>query len=209
MNKTKQQLKRKIGITTIIAFLGLLIFSVFITPSVLSKGKENTPSQFDAKVEKDYEVNFHSGWKNSSDSLLQATIEGKGESASEEGEAVLVIKNLKSKVTTIYQLKDNELGQYTPKHIEWIDGNRLFVIIGYSYGTVTTGGKLYELNTKNNAVTPVIENLSENEEIMSVKVNKDGTFTYKKHIYDSDNYDYSESHIEEKRSPIPLARSSR
>ncbi|WP_177184398.1 DUF4652 domain-containing protein [Psychrobacillus sp. OK032] len=207
MNETKQQLKRKIGITTIIAFLGLLIFSIFITPSVL--GKDNTPDQFNAKIEKEYEVNFHSGWKKSSNSLQQATIDGKGEFASEEGEAVLVIENLKSNVTTIYRLKDNDLGQYTPKYIEWIDGNRLFVIIGYSYGTVTTGGKLYELNIKENALTPVIEGLPENEEIMSVKVNKNGTFTYKKHIYDSDNYDYSESHIEERRMPIPLTRSYR
>lgn len=206
MIKNKQQLKRKIVNKTILAFFSLLAISIFITPSVFSKEKESTPSQFHAKVEKNYEANFHSEWKKSSKGLQRATIEGKGEATAEEGEAVLVIENLQTKKTTIYQLKNNELSQYTPKFIEWIDENRLFVIIGYAYGTVTTGGKLYELNIKNNSVTPVIENLLENEEIMAVKVNNDATLTYKKLVYDSDNYDYSESHIEERRIPLPNSK---
>ncbi|WP_185907812.1 DUF4652 domain-containing protein [Psychrobacillus soli] len=206
MNETTQLLKRKIRNKTILAFFSLLAISIFITPSVFSKEKENTPSQFQAKVEKNYEANFHSEWKKSLDGSQQATIEGKGESALEEGEAVIVIENIKSKKTTIYKLKNNELSQYTPKYIEWIDENRLFVIIGYAYGTVTTGGKLYELNIKDNSVTPVIEDLLENEEIMAVKVNKNDTFTYKKHVYDSDNYDYSESHVEEISIPLPKSK---
>ncbi|MFJ5769785.1 DUF4652 domain-containing protein [Psychrobacillus sp. NPDC093180] len=203
MNETMQQLKQKIRNITIIAFIGFLSFSIFFTPTVLGKGIENIPTQFDAKVEKNYEASFHSGWKKSSDGLQQAAIDGRGEFATEEGEAVLVIENIKTKATTIYQLKDNDLSQYTPKYIEWIDKNRLFVIIGYAYGSVTTGGKLYELNTKDNKLTPIIENLKENEEIISVKVNKNGTFNYKKHVYDSDNYEESESHIEDKRLPLP------
>lgn len=167
--------------------------------------KEKTPSHFDAKVETNYKANFHSGWKTSPRGIQQATIDGKGENASEEGEAVLVIKSLETNVPTIYKLKDNENGQYTPKVVEWIDENRVFVIIGYAYGMVTAGGNLYELNIKENIVTPVIENLTAREEIMSIKVNEDGTFTYQKHVYDNDNYNYDETHIEEGKLPIPIS----
>jgi len=76
-------------------------------------------------------------------------------------------------------------------------------IIGPAYGMVTTGGKLYELNIKDNVVMPVIENLGAREEIMSVKVNKDGTFTYEKHVYDTDQMEYDESHVEVGTLPIP------
>lgn len=203
MIKNKQQLKRKIVNKTILAFFSLLAISIFITPSVFSKEKENTPSQFHAKVVTNYEVSFHSKWKKSPKGLQQATIDGKGESVSEEGEAVLIIENFKTKKTTIYQLKNNDLSQYTPKYIEWIDENRLFVIVGYAYGTVTTGGKLYVLNIKDNIVTPVIDDLLDNEEIMTVIVHKNNTFTYKKHVYDSEHYDDKESHIEEVTIPIP------
>ena len=132
MNQIKRQLKRKTANTTIIAFISLFILNIFIMPSVLSKAEEKTPSQFDTRIETNYEATFHSGWKKSADGVLQATIEGKGEDVVEEGEAVLVIENLKTNVTTTYHLKDNELSQYTPKYIEWIDKNRLFVIIGYA-----------------------------------------------------------------------------
>lgn len=165
--------------------------------------EEKTPSHFDAKVETNYEADFHSGWKTSPGGLQQATIDGKGESASEEGEAVLVIENLETSESIIYKLKDNDLSQYTPKVVEWIDEKRLFVIVGFAYGMVTTGGKLYELNVQDNIVTPVIEDLTFREEIVSLIVNEDGTFTYQKRVYDNDNYSYNESHIEEGTLPIP------
>jgi hypothetical protein len=168
--------------------------------------EEKTPSHFDAKVETNYKANSHSGWKTSPDGSQQATIAGRGEYASEEGEAVLVIENLETSESTINKLKDNDQSQYTPKYVEWIDDKRLFVIVGFAHGTVTRGGKLYELTIKDNIVTPVIEDLSEREEIMSLKVNEDGTFTYQKHVYENDNYSYNESHIEEGTLPIPPAK---
>lgn len=171
-----------------------------------SEVEEKTPSQFEAKVETNYRAENHSGWKTSPDGSQQATINGKLEHASEEGEAVLVIENIKTKEATIYQLRDNDLSQYTPKVVEWIDDHRVFVIIGPSYGMVTRGGKLYELNLKDNVVTPVIEELTLREEIMSLKVNADGTFTYQKHVYNNDDYNYDETHIEEGTLPIPVAK---
>lgn len=180
-------------------------YEVFISTELVSI-KVKTPSQFDVKVELNYKAENHSGWKTSPNGSQQATINGKLEHASEEGEALLVIENMKTKETTIYQLRDNDLSQYTPKVVEWIDENRVFVIIGPSYGMVTRGGKLYELNLKDNRVTPVIEDLSVREEIMSLKVNADGTFTYQKHVYDTDDMNYDETHIEEGTLPIPAPK---
>lgn len=162
-----------------------------------------TPAHFDVKIENNFNPTFHSPWQPSPSGNQQATIEGKGEQAGEEGEGILVIENLETEQSTIFKLKDNEERQYTPKKVEWIDEDRMFVIIGYAHGMVTVGGKLYELNIKENIVTPVITDLSLKEEIMSVKVNPDGTFTYEKHVYDTDVMDQSESHVEEGTLPIP------
>jgi len=176
--------------------------SINPSPALVDK----TPSHFDTKVDLNYTATSHSGWKTSPNGLQKATIDGKGEKASEEGEAVLVVQNVVTNEETIFRLKNNENGQYTPKQLEWIDENRLLVIIGYAYGMVTTGGKLYELNVKDNVVTPVIEDLTEKEEITSIKVNKDGTFTYQKHVYETDNFSYEESHVEEGTMTIPAAK---
>ncbi|WP_322555609.1 DUF4652 domain-containing protein [Sporosarcina beigongshangi] len=164
-------------------------------------------SLFEIKVETHYDIgntDSHSGWKTSPDHLQQATIDGKGENAIEEGEALLVIENLETSEATIYKLKDNSVAQNTPKYVEWIDENRLFVIIGYAYGTVTKGGQLYEMNIKDNTIIPVFEDLTEKEEIMTIKANDNGTFTYQKHVYHDDNY--SEGHIEEGILPFPSAK---
>ena len=180
-------------------------YEVFITTEQMTVyfPPEQTPAHFKATIVKNYVADFHSGWQISPGNLKRATINGKGETAGEEGEAVLVIESLATNETTIYTLKDNYFGQFTPKKIEWIDENRLFVIIGAAYGMVTTGGKLYELNIQDNIITPVIEILAAREEIKSVKVNKDGTFTYQKNVYDNDNFDYNESHVVEGTLPIP------
>lgn len=183
-------------------------YEVFIATEQITaySPPEQTPSHFKATIVTNYVANFHSGWKISPDKSLRATINGKGETAGEEGEAVLVIENLATSETTIYALKDNYFGQFTPKKIEWIDENRLFVIIGASHGMVTVGGKLYEMNIKDNVVTPVIEDLGVREEIMSVKVNGDGTFTFEKHVYDTDQMKYNDSHVDEGKLPIPPAK---
>ncbi|WP_252503105.1 DUF4652 domain-containing protein [Sporosarcina sp. Marseille-Q4943] len=158
---------------------------------------------FEIKVGANYDIadaTSHSGWKTSPDGLQRATIDGKGEHAFEEGEALLVIENLKTNQSTIYRLKDNSDAQNTPKYVEWIDENRLFVIVGFAHGTVTKGGRLYEMNLEDNTVIPVFEDQAVNEEITSIKANADGTFTYEK--YDV----FSESYVEEGTLPFPPAK---
>lgn len=114
-----------------------------------------------------------------------------------EGLNRLVIEDLQTGQFTIYKYR-YEGEQNTPKDIEWIDENRLYVIIGFAYGTVTKGGSLYILNVEDHSITPVFENIFENdgrEEFMSIEANGDGTFTYKKHIYD--DAEFNVGHVEE------------
>ena len=159
------------------------------------KNENPTSYSFEVKEKKDFEPTFHSEWNASPDNSLKATLEGKGE-GSEEGEAVLVLNDSKTNISKLYKLKDNPNSQFTPKYIEWIDNKRIFVIIGMSYGMVTTGGDLYELNLETNTLQLTMNLDDPKEEMMSITNNKNGTFTYKKHIYTDDNF--NEGYEEEK-----------
>ncbi|MER2070422.1 MAG: DUF4652 domain-containing protein [Psychrobacillus sp.] len=68
---------------------------------------------------------------------------------------------------------------------------------------VTAGGKLYVLDIGKNEVKSIITDLTNKEEVMSIKVNNDDTFTYQLHVYDTDAMEGSESHVEEKTLPLP------
>ena len=163
-----------------------------------------TPETFEKTKVSNYTPSSHSPWVPSPYGTYRATIEGRGEQAGEEGIGALVIENMETKDSWIFKLVEEEpYGQYTPKEVAWIDESRLFVIIGYAYGTVTAGGKLYVLDIEKNEVKPIITDLTNKEEVMSVQVNNDGTYTYQLHVYDTDAMDGSESHIEEKTLPLP------
>ena len=118
-----------------------------------------------------------------------------------EGINQLIVENLKTGKFTIYKYR-YEYEQKTPKDIEWIDENRLYVIIGFAYGTVTMGGDLYILNVVDHSITPVFEANNSKEEIMSIKANGDGSFTYKKHIYEDE--ELSVGHVVEEIITPPI-----
>lgn len=176
---------------------------MYVTESEDGSGKV-TPEAFEKTIESSYIPSFHSPWVPSPNGTRRATIEGLGEQAGEEGIGTLVIENMETKDSLIFKLLEEEPHrQYTPKKVAWIDEDRLFIIIGYAYGTVTVGGKLYVLDIEKNEVKPIITDLTNREEVMSVKVNDDNTFTYQLHVYDTDAMEGSESHIEEKTLPLP------
>lgn len=166
-----------------------------------STPEQTTDIAFDKNEMITYDAKSHSGWKTSPLGKQQATIDGKLEHASEEGEAVLVIENSDEKKFTVFQLNNNPYGQYTPKYVEWIDEERVFVIVGLSYGTVTMGGNLYVLDIIENSVTPIFEDPTGREEIMSITANTNGTFDYEKHIYIDENF--SEGTVENGTLPFP------
>ena len=163
-----------------------------------------TPETFEKTKVSNYKPSFHSPWIPSPNGTYRATIEGRGEQAGEEGIGTLVIENMNAKDSFIFKLLEEEpYRQYTPKEVAWIDESRLFVIIGYAYGMVTAGGKLYVLDIERNEMKPIITDLTNKEEVMSIKVNNDDTFTYQLHVYDTDAMEVSESHVEENTLPLP------
>ncbi|NME05486.1 DUF4652 domain-containing protein [Psychrobacillus sp. BL-248-WT-3] len=128
-----------------------------------------TPETFEKTKVSNYKPSFHSPWIPSPNGTYRATIEGRGEQAGEEGIGTLVIENMNAKDSFIFKLLEEEpYRQYTPKEVAWIDESRLFVIIGYAYGMVTAGGKLYVLDIERNEMKPIITDLTNKEEVMSI-----------------------------------------
>ncbi|PLS19039.1 hypothetical protein CVD28_01140 [Bacillus sp. M6-12] len=173
-------------------------------PPTTQVEKKKTVDLFNVEENKEYEASFHSGWKASPSAKKQATIDGRGEGAVEEGQALLVVQDKEKGYSNLYSMKESSNGQSSPKYVEWIDENRLYVIIGFAYGTVSKGGELYELNLRDHSLTPVITGLKDNEEVVSIKQDKKGNFIYEKHIYDDENL--TVGHFEEGTLPISTTK---
>lgn len=140
-----------------------------------------------------YQPDFHTGWKDSPDKSKKATVDGRGEDSIEEGYGTLVIRNGESDRLITLASKENQL---TIKSAEWIDDDRLFLIVGMAYGTVSKGGQLYEVKLDDLSARKVFPDLSENEEITSILNNGNGTFAYGVHTYTDDNF--NEGYTEQK-----------
>ena len=145
------------------------------------------------KNTKSFKVEAHTGWEESPDKSKKATVDGRGEYSIEEGYGTLVIREGDS--DRLITLADKE-SQHTIKSAEWIDNDRLFIIVGMSYGTVSKGGQLYEVNLLDNSAKKVFPNLTEKEEITSILNNGNGTFAYSIHTYTDDNF--NEGYTEQK-----------
>ena len=145
----------------------------------------------EVKNTKSFKVDAHTGWEESPDSSKKATVDGRGEDSIEEGYGTLVIREGDN--DRLIVLADKE-SQHTIKSAEWIDNDRLFIIVGMAYGTVSKGGQLYEVNLLDNSAKKVFPDLTEKEEITSILNNGNGTFAYSIHTYTDDNFNegYSE-----------------
>jgi len=167
------------------------------TTTKTNASKQNTlsSSALITKEKDKYIPNSPSTWKLSPSSQYQVTIDGRGEESAEEGQGTIVVENKKTLHSTLYSLPETIGHSLTPKYVEWKDDHILYVIIGYPYGTISKGGNLYELNIDTYSITPVIVNLPEKEEIISVYKNSTNIFMYKKNVYEDDNF--TKSHIVE------------
>ena len=152
--------------------------------------------RFDKIENVEIEPTFHTPWQESPLGKRRFTLIGKGEQGGEEGVGQILIEDLENDIQTIFSLTNVPYGQITPKTMEWIDEERLFVIIGMAHGTVTVGGELYILNVTENTLTPVITELSVREEISDIYRVDDKTFTYEKFTYLTDMMDFNESKTE-------------
>ncbi len=131
-------------------------------------------------------VTFNTPWVTEPKSGLQASVEGKGEFAIEEGLGKLIIKDKKGTFKVYELVGDNS--KFTPKKVKWIDENSLFIIIGFPYGRVTRGGGAYILDLKTLKLGEIYFDPSIRNEVMDISFNgKDLTLKINTYIDDNMN----------------------
>lgn len=165
--------------------------STSVQKNEINKG---TKPLFDKVLESKFtESNFHTTWKLSLDNTLSACIDGIGNNGAEEGIGTILLKdNITNNVWRFQLINNNK--QNSIKFIQWYDNNNLFVIIGYGYGTLSSGGSVYLLNINNLKVAAIYErNSNKDGEIIFLNKLND-RINFKVLIYDDDNY--VKSHIE-------------
>lgn len=136
------------------------------TPKVASKESaaatetSGKPTVYLPKFEKkempdDFKVSFGTAWKNSTDKQYGASIEGKGDKAQEEGIGSIIVKDLKNDKQYSFELVNNEVNQFSPLALEWINDEKLLIIVGSGYGTISHGGDLFILDINKNETQKV------------------------------------------------------
>ena len=166
-----------------------------ISMGQLTYGLDGGQMKFDKMEDVEIEPAFHTPWQISPSGKQRLTLLGLGEQGGEEGVGHILIEDIEYNVQTVFSITNVPYNQITPKTMVWIDEERIFVIIGYAHGTVTTGGELYILNIKENTLTPIIEELAIREEISDIKKVSDTSFSYEKFTYLTDMMETSESEV--------------
>lgn len=131
-------------------------------------------------------------WETSPMGKYEATIEGRGKKAKEEGYSTIFIKDKKSKKLIKLTLFNENKIKLTTKDIEWINEGNMFVILGQPFGMVSMGGKIYKVNIKSGEVSLYLSTKSDREEFTAIHKTSKG-FSFEKYVYDDDNY--TEGHI--------------
>ncbi|APH15875.1 hypothetical protein NPD5_2420 [Clostridium sporogenes] len=149
-------------------------------------------------VDKKFQGENNTEWKESEQKKYSAIVEGKGNNGEEEGIGKVYLKE--NNTNKLWLLKINEIkDQKSPKFLYWIDNENLLVIIGHGYGTVSKGGNLYCINVKNDTITPVYEAKDDKHEVISVEKVKDNSgetsLILTLNVYEDDNF--VKSHKEE------------
>ncbi len=82
----------------------------------------------------------------------------------------IYIKNmLTDEVRKLTHYKMNS--SITPKKLRWINDTLLLVIAGYTWGTITVGGNLYVVDSRNGVFYPIIET-PPGQEVAEIRIHK-------------------------------------
>ncbi|WP_163195153.1 DUF4652 domain-containing protein [Clostridium thermarum] len=139
-------------------------------------------------INKIEEPKLATAWKKSPDGSLDITISGKGENASEEGIADLVVYRKQDSALWKLSLANNEVKQFTPMFVEWFDNENVLTVVGYGYGTVTAGGDLIFLNVNTGTAFNVYPENSMDYKNQVVNVVKtDDTLELTLRLYEDDS----------------------
>lgn len=123
------------------------------------------------EVDTNKKLEFHTPWKRTINNEFEATIEGKGTYAKEEGIGTIFIKDLVNSKIYEFKLIDETKNQ-SPLYIEWYDNENLIIITGLGYGRLETGDKAILLNVKNNKYVIMYE--SQNPRIRLTSITNEG-----------------------------------
>lgn len=140
-----------------------------------------------ASIPSNTKIELNTPWEHSPLGKFNATIEGKGEKTQEEGYSHIIIKDERTGEIKKLTLVNEEKNQLTTKDLEWIDENNMFIIMGFPFGTVSMGGKIYKVNIISGEASLYVNTTSSREEFISVHKSADN-FTFDKYVYDDNNF---------------------
>lgn len=176
------------------------------------KDEVYVPSFAKKTLDKNTAVKFNTPWENSKNNKFSASVEGKGSEALEEGIGTIIVKDVGSADMWGFSLLNNDIKQFSPKAVKWIDDENLLVIVGLGYGHFTQGGDLYILNINSAkaakadpANTAKLFNKSEITKILSFKAVNSENLNIDVEVRVFDDSIYNASHRENRSIISPYA----
>ncbi len=100
------------------------------------------------------QMQFNTPFIATPDGKYEATIEGKGETAVEEGQGVIYIKNKVDGKMIEYKMLSTD-GQQSPCSINWYDDRNLMIVQGNAHGTLVRGLDIITLNAETSEQTKI------------------------------------------------------
>jgi len=135
----------------------------------------------------DTNLKFNTAWISSTNGSLEASIDGKGKNAQEEGVGILYIKDVNNKLMYEYALKVSAI-QHSPLKLSWFDDENLMIINGGGYGTLVNGTEILVLNY-NKDEEYLVYSASESLKERIISVEKEGNnLKLKVRLYTDDNW---------------------
>jgi len=122
---------------------------------------EKTEVPIETKLE------FSTKWIASDNKTFEASLEGKGPNAEEEGVATLYVKDNTKKTMYKYTFKDNSR-QTTPLSVAWYDDDNIMIVNGSANGTLINGLQVEVLSIGRDKEYAVYEPDNPKERIKSV-----------------------------------------
>lgn len=201
--------------------------TVEMKPGKLTESKDSINFSFTKnELNSSFKPVLYSSWKNSQSKLYSACIEGKLQGDVDFGIVNICIKDLKSNKYTLLKIytwenidsskfldasdtvtsslmKKSINNDYTPKFLQWVDNDRIMVVVGFAYGTVRKGGNIYLLNVRTGELSVVYKTGTVLEEVKSFDF-KNGQLKMILNVFE--NEDLMDSHELERTVPYVITK---
>lgn len=132
------------------------------------------------EVDSNTSLEFNTPFIASEDKSFEASIEGKGENAIEEGEGIVYVRDKTNNKLYRYVAGD---GSNSALYISWYDDTHLMIIHGLSYGTLCNGTEIVMLDVTNGTQTLMITASEEKRERFKAVEKKGDKIVIKTVVY--------------------------